>query len=73
MTDCFYSNDDINANVDGVAVDVETIKDSVKQLEKDNIKLKYEIEKLSIDLKYLVDVIKILNGVDKKNITACVV
>ena len=43
MTDCFYNNDDINQNVDEVAVDVESIKDTVQQLQKDNMNLKFQI------------------------------
>jgi len=73
MTDCFYNNDDINQNVDEVAVDVESIKDTVQQLQKDNMNLKFQIEKLSIDMKYLIGVFKIVNGIDKQQTTACVV
>tara|TARA_B100000927_G_scaffold272576_1_gene250327 strand:- start:98 stop:301 length:204 start_codon:yes stop_codon:yes gene_type:complete len=62
----YYNNDDLMQNIDGVGDDTTAIKDTVDSLAKQNIQLKQDIKKLQIDMTYLIGVIKIVNGLDKK-------
>ena len=66
MSDTYYNNDDIMQNIDKVADDVTAIKDIIINLAKDNIRLESKVNKLQIELDYLIGMFKIINGIDEK-------
>ena len=66
MSDTYYNNDDIMQNIDSVADDVTAIKDVTINLAKDNIRLESKVNKLQIELDYLIGMFKIINGIDEK-------
>ena len=66
MSNTYYNNDDIMQNIDKVADDVTAIKDIIINLAKDNIRLESKVNKLQIELDYLIGMFKIINGIDEK-------
>ncbi len=66
MSDTYYNNDDIMQNIDKVADDVTAIKDIIINLAKDNIRLESKVNKLQIEQDYLINMFKIINGIDEK-------
>ena len=66
MSNTYYNNDDIMQNIDSVADDVTAIKDVTINLAKDNIRLESKVNKLQIELDYLIGMFKIINGIDEK-------